>query len=252
MPVKESRTFHAQAVVLRHMEYGEADRILTLFTREYGKMQAIAKGVRKIHSRKAGHLEPFTQVALYLAKGQNLAIVTQAEAIRTFPKIRSDLKLTGSAAYILELIDRFTYEEGENRQLFVLLTDALSRLEENPLTQTVIHFYEIRLLEILGYRPELTHCVHCSQIIKAEDQFFSAKLGGVLCPLCGPQDPQAWKISLSALKYLRYFQRSPYSKIEGQVIPIAVEIELRQLIERYFTYLLEYSLKTPKFIQSIS
>ena len=88
MPDKENRTFRATAVVLRHVEYGEADRILTLFTLERGKIQAIAKGVRKIRSRKAGHLEPFTRVRLFLDKGRNLAS-SQAE-LGEFPGIRAD------------------------------------------------------------------------------------------------------------------------------------------------------------------
>ncbi|MFZ3070782.1 MAG: DNA repair protein RecO, partial [Anaerolineaceae bacterium] len=188
MPPKETRTFRSQAVVLRHLEYGEADRILTLFTLERGKIQAMAKGVRKIHSRKAGHLEPFTQVALFLAKGRNMAVITQAEAMRTFPGIRADLKLTGYAAYVIELLDRFTYEEGENRQLYNLLVETLERLDTSPFPTTVAHYYEVHLLDLLGYRPELTQCAACHKKIEPVDQYFSPKLGGALCPQCGGQD----------------------------------------------------------------
>jgi DNA repair protein RecO (recombination protein O) len=252
MPDKENRTFRATAVVLRHVEYGEADRILTLFTLEKGKIQAIAKGVRKIRSRKAGHLEPFTKVALFLAKGRNLAIVTQAEALESYPGIRADLQRTALAAYVIELLDRFTQEEGENRQLFGLLVDTHGRLNQDEQPQTLVRYYEEQLFDLHGFRPELTRCVVCRAEIKPEDQFFSARLGGALCPRCSGQDTAAWRISVSALKYLRYFQRSPYSAVRGRVIPAAAEVELRALMERYFTYLLEYGLRTPGFLDAIS
>lgn len=252
MPDQENRTFRATAVVLRHVEYGEADRILTLFTLERGKIQAIAKGVRKIRSRKAGHLEPFTRVSLFLAKGRNLAVVTQAEALESYQGIRADLQRTGLAAYAIELLDRFTQEEGENRQLFHLLVDTLNRLNQDPHPETVIRYYEVQLLDLLGFRPELTHCVVCRRAIIPEDQFFTARLGGALCPRCSASDQSAWRISMPVLKYLRFFQRSPYAAVRGRVILAATETELRALMERYFTYLLEYGLRTPGFLNAIS
>ena len=252
MAEQRNRTFHAQAVVLRHVEYGEADRILTLFSLERGKFQAIAKGVRKIKSRKAGHLEPFTHVSLFLAEGRNLAIITQAETIRNFAGIKADLKLTGYAAYAIELLDRFTQEEGRNPELFQLLVETLQRLEDDPEPLTSLHYYEVQLLALLGFRPELNKCVACGKKIEPVDQYFSPKLGGVLCPNCNAKDPQAWRISMPVLKYFRFFQRSAYSQVRGRVIPPQVEPELKALLERYFTYLLEYGLRTPKFIQAVS
>ena len=114
MPRRE-RSYRVEAVVLRHMDYGEADRLLGLYTREGGKVRAIAKGVRKIRSRKAGHLEPFTRVALQLAQARELPIVTQAETIDAYLAMRDDLVKTGYAAYVVEMVDRFLFEEGENR-----------------------------------------------------------------------------------------------------------------------------------------
>ncbi len=252
MPPKEPRSYHAQAVVLRHIEYGEADRILTIYTLERGKMQVLVRGVRRIRSRKAGHLEPFTQVSLYLAKGRNLDIVTQAEAIQTFDGIRADLKLTAYAAYVVELLDRFTYAESDNRQLFKLLVDTLSRLQSSAPAPTVVHAYELRLMDALGFRPELTVCVHCGKKIEPVDQYFSARLGGALCPDCSAADPAAWRVSVDVLKYLRHLQRSPWQQLQALAIPAEVEADLKRLSERYLTYLLENGLRTPGFLDAIS
>ena len=252
MVSKESRSYRVQALVIRHREYGEADRILTLYTLEKGKVQAIAKGVRKLKSRKAGHLEPFTQVALQLAKGRNLELVTQAETIRNFANIKENLKLTAQAAYVLELLDRFTYEEGENRFLYNLVLETLSRLDGGISPGLVLHYYEVHLMDILGFKPQLQECVVSGAEILPEDQYFSAKLGGVVCPRSLSGDPSAWPISMNALKYLRFFQRSPWPQVKNRNIPENIDLELSKLIEKYLTYLLEYELKTPGFLDSVS
>ena len=128
------RSFRVEAVVLRHADWGEADRILTLYTRERGKVRAIAKGARKIRSRKAGHLEPFTRVTLQLAKGRDLLIVTQADTVDAYLPLGEDLVKTGYASYVVELLDRFTYEDdSENHAIFVLLTEILGRINREKL-----------------------------------------------------------------------------------------------------------------------
>lgn len=252
MSQRASRSYRAQAIVLKHREYDEADRILTLYTLEHGKLQAIAKGVRKVKSRKAGHLEPFTLVLLQLAKGRTWEVIAQAEAQKTFQNIRDDLTLTAQAAYLVELIDRFSYEEGPNRALFQTLADGLQRLNEGFAPETVVHYFELRLLENIGFRPELNRCLACDAKIQPEPQYYSPKLGGVLCPKCFSADLTAWRVSLNTLKYLRYFQRSPWSKIKNRVIPPEIEQEIKNLIQHHFTYLLEKNLKTPDFLKAVN
>src|SRR5574339_1006341 len=129
MPEPKFRSFRVEAVVLRHSDYGEADRLLTLYTRQLGKTRALAKGARKIASRKAGHIEPFTYVRLQLAKGRDMPLVTQADTVDAYLPLREDLVLTSQAAYVLELLDRFSYEdELEHPSTFRLLTETLARL----------------------------------------------------------------------------------------------------------------------------
>ena len=185
MPQK-SRSLTAEAIVLRHSDYGEADRIVTLFTRERGKLRAVAKGARKIASRKAGHLEPFTRLKIQLAMGRDLFIVTQAETIDAYPTLRDDLTRTGQAAYVIELLDRFVRdEEAASPPLFKLLAETLSRLAAETDSWLAVRYYEMRLLDFLGFRPQLFECANCGREIKAEDQFFSFSAGGVICPRCG-------------------------------------------------------------------
>jgi len=252
MPETKFHSFRVEAVVLRHTDYGEADRLLTLYTRQLGKTRALAKGARKIASRKAGHIEPFTYVKLQLAKGRDMPLVTQADTVDAYLPLREDLILTGHASYVLELLDRFTYEdEMENLALFRLLTDTLSRLASRTDPWLVIRYYEIRLLDHLGFRPQLFECANCGREIKPEDQFFSFSAGGVICPRCGQGLRNIHKISVEALKYLRHFQRSSYADATKARPDPDVQIETETLMQGYFTYLLERELKTPGFLKSI-
>jgi DNA repair protein RecO (recombination protein O) len=248
---RKLRSFRIDAIVLKHHDYGEADRMLTLYTRERGKLRALAKGVRKTRSRKAGHLEPFTRASVQLATGRNWFVVSQAEAQDTFNSLREDLETIGHASYVIELIDKFTYEEEENAPLFRLLAQTLRRLNNGDPPELVIRYYEIRLLDSLGFRPELQHCVVSGEEIKAQDQYFSASLGGAISPEHGRGLAGATPISVQALKYLRHFQRSSYQDASRAKVPPEIQQELEVLMQYYLTYLLERGLNTPAFIRRI-
>jgi DNA repair protein RecO (recombination protein O) len=252
MPDPKFRSLRVDAVVLRHSDFGEADRLLTLYTRQRGKMRVIAKGARKIASRKAGHIEPFTHVKLQLATGRDMFILTQADTVDAYLPLREDLILTSQAAYVIELLDRFTYEdEMENSAIFRLLTDALSRLASRTDPWLVLRHYEMRLLDQLGFRPQLFECVNCGREIKAEDQYFSFRAGGVICPRCGQGLPNLHLISVEALKYLRHFQRSSFAEATRAHPDSDVQKETESLMQGYFTYLLERELNTPGFLKKI-
>ena len=252
MPETKFRSFRVDAVVLRHSDYGEADRLLTMYTRQLGKTRAIAKGARKIASRKAGHIEPFTYVKLQLAKGRDMFLVTQADTVDAYLPLREDLILTSQAAYVMELLDRFTYEnDTENASTFRLLTDTLARLASKADPWLVTRYYEMRLLDYMGFRPQLFECANCEREILAEDQFFSFSAGGVICPRCGHGLPNLRNISVDTLKYLRHFQRSSYAEASRARPSPEVQQEAEVLMQGYFTYLLERELNTPGFLKKI-
>jgi DNA repair protein RecO (recombination protein O) len=248
---RKFRSFRVNAIVLKHQDYGEADRILTLYTREQGKLRALAKGVRKVHSRKGGHLEPFTHVSLQLSQGRNWSIVSQAEAQHIYDGLKENLETIGYASYAIELVDRFTYEEEENAPIFNLLKNTLTRLNRGDPAHLVVRYYEIRLLDLLGFRPELKNCVVTGEEIRAENQYFSAALGGIVSPGSGKNLSGAVPVSVRGLKYLRHFQRSSYADASRAIISPEVQQELEVLMQYYLTYLLERGLNTPAFLRRI-
>ncbi len=247
---REFRSQRVEAVVLRHSDWGEADRLLVLYTREMGKIRAIAKGVRKLRSRKAGHVEPFSRVNLLLARGRDMWIVTQAELQESYQSIREDLLKTAYAAYIIELLDRFSYEEGQNQALFRLLVETLQRVAGEADPFMAVRYYEIRLLDVLGFRPNFFQCVECGKEIEPLDQYFSALQGGVRCPHCGLAAGSR-PLSVKVLRYLRHYQRSKYQDAIRLSPPESIRPEMESVLNYYLTYLLERKLNSPEFIKEI-
>jgi DNA repair protein RecO (recombination protein O) len=246
-----ARSFRAEAVVLRHSNFGEADRVLVIYTRDQGKIRTIAKGVRKIKSRKAGHLEPFSRITLQLARGHDLAIITQAETVESYSNIRTSLELTGYTAVVIELVDRFTFEAEENRLIYQILTETLHRLDQGEDPFITVRYYEIHLLDALGYRPELFACSVCRKEIQPIDQYFSPEQGGVVCPQCARNISGARPISMQALKYLRHLQRSPFADAGKAHPDSSTRAEMEDVIQDYLTYILERSLNAPRFLREI-
>ena len=250
MPKRE-RSLRTDAIVLRHSDWNEADRLLVLCTQEKGKLRAVAKGARKLNSRKAGHLEPLTHVNLQLARGADLWIITQAETREIFNHIRENLVLTANGIYMLELTDRFTFEDEVNAGVFRLLADSLARLDQSFDPVNVIRYFEIHMMDLLGYRPQLFECVRNGEKIIAEDQYFSGEQGGVICPRCAVSGGEMTRVGMETLKYLRHFQRSSFSEIKKLNITPNTAREMELLLQSYLPYLLERRLNTPQFIQSI-
>lgn len=240
-----------EAVILHHKDYSEADRFVSFFSRESGKIRGLAKGVRKMRSRKAAYLQPFMHSKLVLARGKTFWIITQADAIHQNLAIRDSLLKTGQAAYAMELVDRFSIEEEPSPTVFRLLVDTLKRINDLEDVFNTMRFFELRMLEHAGFRPNLTECTDCGNAIIAQDQFFSTAKGGVLCPKCGALQRYHFRVSVEALRYLRHFQRSAFNNIINLDVPDKVQIEIDAIIQHYLSSIVERKLKAPEFMRQV-
>jgi|SRR3989344_1874782 len=144
------RGFKTEGIILKRKNFGEADRILTVFTQSRGKISIVAKGVRRITSRRAGNVELLNRVVMFLYQGQGMPILTEAEGIESFEKLKSDLALSTVAFHIIELVDKLSAENQENRVLYEHLVNVLKRLEKNP-RQIFIRAFEAKILTNLGF-----------------------------------------------------------------------------------------------------
>src|SRR5687768_12985741 len=151
-----ARSFRCDAIVLKRHDFGEADRIVVLFTRQRGKLRAVAKGVRRTTSRVAGHIELFTHVELQMAQGRDLDLITQAESRNPFRALREDLERTSHAYLVAELADTLTEDAEEQPELFDLLVQTFDALQTTADPRQVVDHFQVLLLGILGFRPSLT------------------------------------------------------------------------------------------------
>ena len=145
------RTYTAEAIIIKRLNLNEADRLLTIFAKNYGKKKIMAKGIRRLTSRKKGHLELFNQARLFIAKGKNIDIVTEAKTINNFSNLRKNLSSVRIAYLFAELIDQLTAEEQENNQVYNLLLDNLSQLNQTRINKNIIIDFEKSLLQLLGF-----------------------------------------------------------------------------------------------------
>jgi len=248
--MSRQRLYRTPAVILKRMDLGEADRIVTFFSRDVGKIRAVAKGVRKTTSRSAGHLEPFTLSDVMFAVGRELDVISQADTLESFRQVREDLVLTTHAYYLAEVVDLLTEDRMENRAVFDILVEGLRDLADNTDSRLVLIIFHLRLLEALGYRPELRECVNCRATIEPERNQFSAQVGGVLCPGCGPHEATAHGVGTSTLKLLRFLQltegRRPVS------VPVPVGREAEALLRNYAEHIVERRLRSPALIARVA
>ncbi len=245
------RIYRLEAIVLKEMDYGEADRILTLLT-PTGKVTALAKGIRRMTSRKAGQLGLFCRAELVLARGRNMDIVSQAQSLETYEGIRQDLFRFAYACYAAELMDRFVQEEEEDSAAFYdLMAKGLEWLANEADPRLWMRYFELRLLSLGGYQPQLYRCTVCEREILPEGNLFDAERGGIVCPRCAPVAPQARPVSLGAQKVLRYLlSRSP-EEIRALTLKPETHNELEALLERYLEYILERDLRSAAVLKRL-
>jgi DNA repair protein RecO (recombination protein O) len=221
-----------RGIVLRRRDLGEADRIITIFTAERGKLRIVAKGARRPSSKLAGHLEPFCSTRLLVARARNLDIVSQAETIEHFSALRLSETAIATAGYLAELIDALLPEDQQQETIYELTFASLRLLNDGHDPRLVTHVFEMGLLRQLGYRPELTRCVSCGAEIAPEPNGFAYD-GGVLCPNCLRARPDASQLSVNALKLLRAIDRGDIERKFSLRVPPHIWTEVGDILASY-------------------
>jgi DNA repair protein RecO (recombination protein O) len=249
--MSEPRNYQTEAIVIKKIKLGEADRILTLYTPDRGKIEAVAKGVRQPKSKMAGHLELLTYSQLRLARGRNLDTIIGSQTIESFMALKNDLWLTSYGLYAAELVNQFTVAHTENPSLFKLFLETLNNLSQAISPELTLRYFELHLLEIVGFRPQLQECVHCRKELEPVINIFCSSAGGILCPDCRDSHPTGFSISVDALKVLRLLQRSQISVVGRLKIPTELAQELKGVLAGYIRYLLERDVKSATWLDSL-
>ena len=249
---ERSHSYRTRAVILRRRNYGDADRILTVYTPSYGKRLFIAKGARKTASRKAGHLELFNHANLLVAQARTWDIITESVTVESYLGLRADLDTISQAAYICELVDAFGGEDDENRPLWELLLFSLRELDAKTESGALLlRWFELKLLTLMGFQLQLFGCLGCDEGLLAVKNYLHLQAGGVYCPGCGQTLNGAEPIAPQVLKILRHLTRVEWPNVRNLQLRQTTAQAVEGVLQRYLVIILERRLKSADFIRRL-
>lgn len=240
-------TYKTQGIIIKRKNYGEADRLLTLYTQNDGKIVVIAKGVRRSKAKMVGHTELFYLQNFQLAEGKTWDIVAGAEIIKDFANIRSKSKLTNRAYFLAELVDSLTHESEPHKEIFDLLQSSLTKLDRER-NKLVLAYFSFKILSFLGHKPELNNCVKCRQKISPDINYFSNLMGGILCNNCCKSDLGSIRIGVPTIKIIRLFDQCGIDLLDKLTVDDKISKELGGIMINFTQYILEKPIKSIRFL----
>lgn len=262
--------YKTQGIILRRKNFFESDRLLTIYTRDYGKIKVVAKGSRKILSKLGGHLELFYLVDLMLAKGKSLDIITSVQIIESHKNIRKNKYLINRAYYISELIDSSTQLEAENEEIFELIDECFKSFDnysssehqrveksnkllhrtsfesKNNVDKKILRYFELKLISILGHYPELTTCVICKKSLEYKYHGFSYIKGGIVGLDCN--NSAITKASPDTIKFMRLVPNKNWDFIKRIKIDEKTLSELKKINQEILDHIIEREIKSKRFL----
>lgn len=240
--------YTVEGVVLKAFNYKDADKILTIFSREKGKISATAKGVRKISSRRAGNLDTLNHVKIGVSESRSgFKIITEAETLDSFKSLKETLKNSARAYYILELVHKLTGEDHENPEVFGLLIKVLKYLSKKTDPLLILTYFEIFLLHHLGYGVSLDKCVVCKKDYTArwKKVKINYNAGGFVCDQCAKGGMEVSEDTARILNYLSTESCDLTVSLNGDLT------KARDIVKVYVQDILEEPPKSPRVFGSV-
>lgn len=238
-----------EGIVIRSTDYGETNKIITLYTRELGKVGVMARGAKKPNSRLTSITQLFTYGTFLFQKSSGLGSLQQGETIHSLRSIREDIFQTAYASYIAELLDKSTENHERNPFLFELLLQTFTYLDEEVDPDILLHIFEMKILPVLGLRPQLDCCTNCGQ--KDGTFHFSIREGGFLCHRCFEIDPYRLQIAPTTVKLLRLFFYFDLNRLGNISVKQETKNELKLVIDAYYHEYSGLTIKSKRFLDQL-
>jgi DNA repair protein RecO (recombination protein O) len=224
---------NTEGIVLKQVKYNESDKILTIFSKKNGKIQAIAKGARRPRSPLLSSTQVFCHSNFVIYKGKNMYNISQGEVLNSFYSLREDLKKLAYATYIIELIDTAVIEEEPNDKLFGLTLKTLKLLSKMASGyKKLVLAFEIKYISFLGYKPHIERCVGCSSIPKGRMKF-SITDGGIICEKCIKKGVIGEDIDITTLDAMRFLLYNELDKLNSLQINDRVIEKIEYILLKY-------------------
>ncbi len=238
-----------EGIVIRAVDYGETNKIVTLWTREFGKVAVMARGAKKPNSRHSSVTQVFTYGTFLMKLSRGIGVLHQAEIIKTFRLIREDLLVTTYASIVMELIDKITEEKSPNPYLFELLSQTLNYMNEGFDLDVLLFIFELKMIPVMGLHLHLDGCAMCG---KSEGEFgFSIREAGFICQRCVEYDVHYFKISATIVKLLRLFYYFDLTRLGEISLKNVTKRELEIIIHTYYDEYSGLTLKSKKFLKQM-
>jgi DNA repair protein RecO (recombination protein O) len=238
-----------EGIVLRSMDYGEGNKIVTLLTKTNGKAGVLIRGAKKVRSKHASLAQPFTYGEFVYFRTSGLGTLNHGEIMESHHLLREQLDLAAYAAYAAELTDRTLQDDEPTGFHFEQLQACFKALEEGKDAQIVINLYEMRILELAGYAPELSECVSCGN--RVAPFRLSAYQGGLLCSRCTGRDPAAIPLGEGACKLLRLFKGMDMRRLGNIQVRPETKLELKESMRALMDTQLGIKLKSRHFLDQL-
>ena len=247
------RVYKTDAIVLRQQSLGEADRIVTLLSPSAGKIRAVARAVRRPRSKLGGHLELLNRVHVSIAVGRSLDHVTEADTLDSRLTLRDDLERLSAALYMAEAADAFSVEDTPSHETYRLLAVSLAHLEASSEQSPLLRHFELQLLSISGFRPELYCCVSCREDLQPARHTFSHDDSGVVCSRCRHEAGGALtSLSVRAMKALRYLDRQPLQHALTLELADQTWTEVGRVLGTQLRHVAERDIRSADFMRRLS
>lgn len=244
-------TYYANGLILMHQDFREADRLVTVYTKEYGKLKLLARGVRKVSSKLAGSLEPYSRSRLHIVRGRQYDTVAASDVERIYYGIMEDLKRTYLAGYFASVIEFAIPNSVRDENIYSLIEQTFSTLEHKFTTPVqrmkLVWFFVWQLLGYLGYAPELHTCIVCKESIPATAHTFNFSRGGIICSACADGLDGDATVTPNSIKVLRIVSSQQWNDVVRLRVGGSTARKLTSLTEAYLTFILERHLPLDQF-----
>lgn len=238
-----------EGIVLKSFDFRETSRIATFFTRDYGKVKGVLKGIRKDPRKFGSSVDRFSvnDIVYYQYRNSEIHLIGQCDMKDYFPGLRQDLKRMTAASYATELVDTVMATEQNNEEIYDLMQDFLRNLQTVGDISKLVHMLQIKILTLSGFKPHLDSCVRCSSDIRDRARF-NLRLGGLVCVRCEDTPGEAVAISKGSVASILHVQQTPWAHAMRLVISEPMKKELKYVLNHFLVFHLEKHLRSARFL----
>jgi len=236
------RNYKVEGIIIKRKNFGEADRLITVFSKEKGKLRLVAKGSRRPLSKMAGHLGQMSHVHLVIAKGRNLDIITSATTLESYDN--KNLSEISEMFSLSEIIDKFLPEHDPSPKVYELIKEILPYLAES----LALAYFKLNFLKETGFAPQLFECVRCSGEINDKQNGFDIDEGGIVCHNC---NEELTSVNNDMIKLMRLAIEKDWQFIRKLGVKEPIEEQLNLIATQMLTHKISDNLKSERFIDEL-